>query len=62
MTEPETIPLTPDTAAEDVAGKPAPLEGESTVTIENPDAPVNLGADVVVVDGVPEGDKMEEAP
>jgi hypothetical protein len=54
------IPLKPDNTTEQVAGTPEPLKEPGSVTIENPDAPVNIGNDLVEVDGVLEGDKLEK--
>lgn len=57
--DPKTIPLTPDDAANQIAGTPDPLKEPGSITIENPIAPVNIGKDMKIVDGVPEGDKLE---
>lgn len=48
------IPLTPDDTANKISGTPDPLDKQGDITIENPDAPVDLPG-YIVVDGVPEG-------
>jgi hypothetical protein len=63
MTDPETIPLSTDQTAEEIEGLPKPLEPDGSVTFvppkDNPDEIVNVGPDMVDVDGVEEGDKLE---
>lgn len=63
MTISKTIPLSPDTTAADIAGQPKPLDKDGNIEFDtpadNPDETVNLGKDMVDVDGVEEGDKLE---
>lgn len=59
MTENTITPLERDETKALMAGKPKSLGHGSSITIERPDAPVNIGNDMVIVDGVPEGDKLE---
>ena len=64
MTDPKIIPIGPDTTGSDISGQPKPLTGEGNIEIDplagNPDETVNIGKDMVDVDHVEEGDKLED--
>lgn len=60
MAEPEIIPLSPDTAPSEIEGTPPPPNvGNITFETDAQGNRVNLRG-YKVVDGVPEGDKLEE--
>lgn len=51
MVDPKIEEYAPDTTKEKMAGTPEPLKDKSTLTITDPDAPVNHDG-YVLVDGV----------